>query len=150
MTNAFMQFVNTGKFGFKSLVTSILKDIERIAAEKAVAGLFNMILSAWGGQSYGAEGTSTYNSMGGVTHIGGRANGGPVGAGSIHRVVENGPELLNSGSDTYLMMGGKGGYVTPISGSSGASSTSGDGGDVYFEQNITIDNGGETNTNEHT
>ena len=43
----------------------------------------------------------------------GRANGGPVSAGSIYRVNERGPELLTVGGNDYLMMGKQSGRVTP-------------------------------------
>ena len=53
---------------------------------------------------------------------GGRAAGGPVGAGKLYEVNEKGPELLTTGGKDYLMMGGRGGSVTPNSklGGSGA------------------------------
>lgn len=34
--------------------------------------------------------------------------------GSLYRVNELGPELLNMGGKDYLMMGGQGGYVKPL------------------------------------
>lgn len=43
----------------------------------------------------------------------GRANGGPVAAGSMYRVNENGPELLSVGGNDYLMMGRQSGRVIP-------------------------------------
>jgi len=43
----------------------------------------------------------------------GRAGGGPVGAGSLNRVNENGPELLSYGGSDYLMMGAGSGTVKP-------------------------------------
>src|SRR6185312_16265265 len=44
----------------------------------------------------------------------GLANGGPAAAGSIHPVVENGPEILTVGQRSYLMMGAESGHVTPM------------------------------------
>lgn len=43
----------------------------------------------------------------------GRAIGGPVNAGGMYQVNENGPELLQYGNKTLLMMGDKSGTVTP-------------------------------------
>lgn len=43
----------------------------------------------------------------------GRANGGPVSAGSMYRVNERGPELLSVGGSDYLMMGKQSGRVVP-------------------------------------
>jgi hypothetical protein len=48
----------------------------------------------------------------------GRAAGGPVSAGGMYRVNEKGPELLTVGGKDFLMMGNKGGNVTPNGGSS--------------------------------
>lgn len=44
---------------------------------------------------------------------GGRAMGGSVSPGAMYEVNEKGPELLSSGGKDYLMMGAKGGTVTP-------------------------------------
>ena len=44
---------------------------------------------------------------------GGRALGGPVSAGNLYQVNENGPEMLTTGGRDYLMMGSAGGTVTP-------------------------------------
>lgn len=46
----------------------------------------------------------------------GRAAGGPVSAGGLYRVNEKGPELLTVGGRDYLMMGSRGGSVTPNGG----------------------------------
>jgi hypothetical protein len=72
----------------------------------------------------------------------GRATGGPVAPGSIHPVVENGPELLRTSSGTYLMMGATGGQVMPIQGAApgGSGAMAGaSGGNVY----ITVENNGQ-------
>ncbi len=49
---------------------------------------------------------------------GGRAMGGPVTAGGLYQVNENGPELLSVGDKQYLMMGNNPGTVTPNGGGS--------------------------------
>jgi hypothetical protein len=54
---------------------------------------------------------------------GGRALGGPVSAGNLYQVNENGPEMLTTGGRDYLMMGSAGGSITPndkLGGGSGA------------------------------
>lgn len=43
----------------------------------------------------------------------GRANGGPTSRGGIYQVNERGPEMLTVGDKSFLMMGNKGGTVTP-------------------------------------
>ena len=67
----------------------------------------------------------------------GLANGGPAQAGGIHPVVErNQPEMLNIGSDSYLLMPQKAGFVTPLQ---PARSSRADvrGGTLNLTQNIT-------------
>jgi hypothetical protein len=56
-----------------------------------------------------------WSSLIGAVFGGGRASGGPVSAGGLYRVNEDGPELLNVGNQSYLMMGNRGGTVTPNS-----------------------------------
>ena len=46
---------------------------------------------------------------------GGRQLGGDVYPGGVYRVSETGPEMLSSGGSNYLMMGNKGGRVSPMS-----------------------------------
>jgi len=54
-----------------------------------------------------------------------KAKGGSVFSGGQYRVNENGPEMLSTGGQDYLMMGNKGGNITPFeqlkSGGSGGS-----------------------------
>lgn len=67
----------------------------------------------------------------------GRATGGSVSAGSMYEVNERGPELLSTGGRDYLMMGGEGGYVTPIT--PGAASGGGGPVTITYAPQITID-----------
>jgi hypothetical protein len=54
----------------------------------------------------------------------GLATGGAAAAGSVHPVVEKGPEMLSIGARSYLLMGDKPGRVTPLGeGGSGRSVT---------------------------
>lgn len=125
--DALVDLVTTGKADFKSLVTSILKDLARmelrIAASKILMAFFGGAVGAssgapvdsWnsGGVDYGSYGSS---GMSGYSLAGGRASGGPVGPGRLYEVAEgNRPELLTSAGRTYLMMGKDGGHVTPSS-----------------------------------
>lgn len=61
---------------------------------------------------------------------GGRALGGPVSAGGLYRVTERGPELLSVAGKQYLMLGDRGGKVTPNAAPAHA------GGDTYL--NVTV------------
>jgi hypothetical protein len=53
---------------------------------------------------------------------GARASGGPVAAGGLYEVNENGSELLHEGGKTFLMAG-RNGSVEPLSGTAGAGRT---------------------------
>nr|WP_259372742.1 phage tail tape measure C-terminal domain-containing protein [Schlegelella koreensis] len=65
------------------------------------------------GSAFGAEGGESYS----AALAGGRAGGGLVARGRMYEVNERGPELLNVAGKQYLMMGDKGGTVTPNGGS---------------------------------
>lgn len=94
--DAFVQFTTTGKISFKSMAASILSDLARIAAKKAIAGLVNMAINAWNGPSSGSSGSS---SAGGFGYdygplAGARATGGSVLGNSAYLVGERGPEIF--------------------------------------------------------
>ena len=112
--DAFVSLATTGKADFKSLANSIIADIIRIQARAAIAGIIS-------GFSVGG-GAATNNTGANLPTSGGRASGGPVGAGKMYRVNENGPELLNVAGKQYLMMGGESGSVSPSGASGGGSS----------------------------
>jgi len=107
LTEAFTNFVMTGKLSFKSLVQSILADIARLAAQNIVKGIFGSIFG--GGNPF-------------VSLFGGpRAAGGPVQAGKTYLVGERGPELVRFGRagtvipNSRLMEGGEyGGGMTQV------------------------------------
>ena len=52
-----------------------------------------------------------------------RAMGGPTLPRRLYEVAENGPELYDEGGRTYLLAGGDGGHVTPLTHSSYRPST---------------------------
>lgn len=155
MEDALATFVTTGKLSFKSLADSIISDLARIAARKAIAGLvgniFGAVVGGGSGASAGVEASASAAQSSGGDGIGallagmssgGRASGGSVAANSFYRVNEMGPELFSQGGKTYLMSGSDGGYVTPLktsaSGSSGAAA-----GNV--EVNVYVDSAGGVN-----
>lgn len=115
MEDALVKFVKTGKLDFKSLSDSIVSDLIRIQIQ-------NSIMSPLVGTSKDpgilSQGLSSLSSGAGsfISSLfgGGRASGGPVDASTLYQVNENGPELLSAGGKDYLMMGGNGGFVTPI------------------------------------
>lgn len=98
------------KDAFKDMTNQILADIARIVAQKLVENLFGQSGSTDSGQAGGW--VQAFGSMFG----GSRATGGPVNAGSLYRVNENGPELLTVGGREYLMMGNTSGTVSQTGG----------------------------------
>lgn len=116
MENALVQFTMNGKLSFADFTKAVLADISRIAARQALAGLAGSVIGSFTGSVFGGGGTTVSRSgfsEGGFVS-GGRASGGPVAPNSLYEVNELGPELLNQGGRTYLMMGNEGGSITPL------------------------------------
>ena len=136
MEDALVSFVTTGKLDFKSLADSIIADITRIIIKQQImlplmnmmglsstgagtgAGIFSSFLgNLFGTPAAAASTSSSLYSLGTGTTMGftlpGRAIGGPVAAGKIYQVNEQGPELLTIAGRQYLMMGKQSGAVTP-------------------------------------
>lgn len=96
MEDAMARFVTTGKLNFSSLTNSILSDLARIAVRQsitaplasAIQGLFSSSTESGGGYFQG------------LSLSGQRASGGPVDAGGLYLVGEQGPELLKLGSQS--------------------------------------------------
>lgn len=126
MEDALVSFVMTGKASFADFAKSILADIARIAAQKAIAGIAGSLFGGTGGFLSSLFG-------------GGRAHGGTVSPGKLYEVNEQGPELITSGGKTYLMAGSQAGYVTPAA---TAGTTSGAGGGLSITVPVSVDVGG--------
>jgi phage-related minor tail protein len=104
MSDAFASFVTTGRLEFSSMVDSILKDLARLAAQKAFMALVNMGMDALSGvgSSSGGWGGGTPTMVGGADMSGmyaymlggAHAAGGPVRGSQAHLVGERGPELF--------------------------------------------------------
>ena len=93
---------------FSDVIKSLGQDLLKLAVRKTIT---EPLMNAIGGADF-------FSSIFG----GGKAAGGPVDAGRLYRVNENGPEMLDVNGSQYLMMGSKGGTVRP-----GATSGSGGG-----------------------
>lgn len=103
----------------------------------------------WGASLFGGFSTSTgaavANSLPGDSldnFIGvmglGLANGGPAQPGGMHPVVErNQPEMLNIGSDSYLLMPQRAGFVTPLQPARSSRADVRSGGTINLTQHIT-------------
>ncbi|QTK37261.1 phage tail length tape measure family protein [Xanthomonas citri] len=149
----FVQFAQTGKFSFSSLVDSMIADLARYAAKQAAVGLLGTVMGgltgggaggSWTGTAAGAGSNLNFGSNAGsfagggwMSYGGGRANGGPVLPGSLYEVGEGGdPELFQQGGRSYLIPGNRG-QVVPA-----APMASGTSGAVSSETKIEINNYG--------
>ena len=108
----------------------------RMASDALAADLTKALFPAvqsTGGSAFGGLLSAI---TGGITGLfgGGRATGGGVRAGGIYSVVENGPELLQVGDRTMLMMGSQGGSVKPAR----RGGQAGDAGGVTVVQHFTF------------
>ena len=91
--DAIADFATGSSTSLKDMVGSMLRDLARLAAKRAVTPLFDSILGGITG-AIGGEGGIT-GAIGGLFGFGGaRADGGPVQAGTPYVVGERGPELI--------------------------------------------------------
>lgn len=116
---ALVKFVTTGKASFKDFVSSLLADLARMLAQKAMMQLLGMALGAWFGASSGVDMSSTTGGGGwDMASVGMAAYGSPsVSAGTPLIVGERGPELFLPGSSGSIvpnsaLAGGGGSPVT--------------------------------------
>lgn len=120
--------------------------LSQVAASggSGTAGLLGQLLGslAGGNGTFSAVDPGGYGMTNGSIPLptaGGLASGGRARAGSLHEVNEDGPELLTVNNRTYLMMGGKDGYVTPNGGRGGGGDGQGGGVSITFAPQISID-----------
>lgn len=101
---------------FKNIADGFTKMLNRMVAEAAAAQIMKHLFGDMvkGGEGSGAIG-SFFKNIFGSLFGGGRANGGPVLAGGLYEVNENGPEMLAMNGRQYLMMGNQSGTVVPNS-----------------------------------
>ncbi len=131
--DAWVQWVTTGKFSARQLVSSVLSEMARLQFRQLIGGaasgsggtassLIGAAVNYFSGvqTSYsGAEGAADF--MGPLQK---RATGGPVDAGGLYEVNELGtPEVLTVGGRSFLMMGSQGGTVSPSGATGGVSIT---------------------------
>jgi hypothetical protein len=101
---AFGDFVTgskSAKDAFKDFSNQIIKDLIRIAIQKAITAAIGGGTSGFGDTFAGIFGPS-------------RAVGGRIHPGTMHQVGERGPELLTTGGRSVVVGGPQGGNVTPI------------------------------------
>ena len=125
--DALLDFVMTGKGGFRSLTNFIIAEINRMTLRQYVLGPIAQFLGgAFGGLGYGTAGTAAATAMvptGAGGFVPALADGGSAMAGRLHLVGERGPELFVPKTD---------GTVIP-------NHRLGGGPSVTVNQSITID-----------
>jgi lambda family phage tail tape measure protein len=130
-SKALADFVSDGKGSFSDFARSVINDMLQMLTYQLILGpIFSGISSVAGGGTFSAGVSAAGGIFGGANKgasgimpgewdwLGGlfgagKAIGGPVSSGMIYPVNERGPELLNLGSQQFLMMGNQGGSVTP-------------------------------------
>ncbi len=159
ITDAVVEWAAGSDQKFGDVAASFAKMIAKMALQASVSSVWTSIFGAAvtvGGAAAGGTITSgfTYglgSASAGLTYGGGRAVGGQVSGGSFYQVNEKGPELLNQGGKSYLMMGGDGGSITPLtSGSNAATAAGGTARAVEVTVIVNSDGGVETKTNEQS
>jgi hypothetical protein len=96
---------------FKSIGDGFTQLITRMAAEALAADIARKL---FGSSIKGGEGDGWLGSLLSIVGMG-KATGGSVSAGMMYPVNEQGPELLDVNGKQMLMMGSRGGRVTPNS-----------------------------------
>jgi len=129
-SGAFVEFASGAKSAsdaFGGMIDDMYKKALAFVADKAIQAFFDSFgmsgKAATPGSSAGGWASLATNFAvalfgGGSTGPGtigaGLANGGPAAPGSVHPIVEKGPEMLSIGARSYLLMGDKPGRVTPL------------------------------------
>lgn len=158
MEDAVTQFAMTGKLSIRSFAQTCLEEFYRINVSRplvsAGAGLLQSAMGAIGvyfGGGSAAPSPAVTRPDGGMINIPGRAVGGPVEPNSLYRVNEVVPEVFSSGGNDYLMTGGRGGVVTPLTqAKSSSGSTPSQATTLVYSPNIQIDARGATPGMEQT
>ncbi|MFJ0446670.1 phage tail tape measure protein, partial [Bordetella bronchiseptica] len=112
--DALVQFVTTGKLSFAELADSVIADLMRITVRQSITGPLASVLGSVFSNAFGSALPATA-SWAMPELAGRRATGGPTLPRRLYEVAENGPELYDEGGRTYLLSGGDGGHVTPLS-----------------------------------
>ena len=106
--DAFAEFITgtkTAKEAFNSFANTVIGSLAKMAAEAATKQIFGSLLGGGSGGSAGSIG-------GFLASLFGNAGGGLIAPGSMRRVNENGPEMLDVNGKQYLMNGGGSARIT--------------------------------------
>jgi tape measure domain-containing protein len=135
--------------GLGGMVEGFSKAIQRMLAEAAAAEIFQ-IVGNWA-SGYSGAGSGWVNAVGGAISQGaGKAAGGPVSARSMQPVAEYGPELLQVGGQTMLMMGAQPGLVSPLMNGRSGGGASSNAAPIQVITNVTVTDGGTQTTSSGT
>ena len=135
-TDALVKFCETGKINFRSLASSIIDGLLKIAAQAALGGIVSAIGGAFG-LGAGSAGGGFSKLLSGL-FSGGRASGGGVNAGGLYLVGESGPELLAMGGNGTVVPN----HQLREAVTSGSVSS---GGAIYNgDVNVTVNHNGST------
>lgn len=110
--SAFTDFISgtkTAKEAFKSFTDSIFKELTSLI----VKDLFKRLFSSGGSAGGGGGGFDFGSLLAGLFGGFGKAAGGSVAPFGMHRVNEQGPELLDVNGKQYLMNGSRNARITP-------------------------------------
>ena len=99
-----------GKFG--NILSGFKRMLDQMVAQALAAQLAEKLFGKISGDSRGGGWIDQIFNWG-ASIFGRRANGGSVMAGGIYEVNEHQPELLSVDGRDYLMMGSRGGHVSP-------------------------------------
>lgn len=136
MEDALVNWVTTGKLQVKSLASSIIADLARIAIQRSITGpLADSLFGSVGKDAAGAGGASFLSWLGGKIF---RADGGSVSGGGSYIVGERGPEVFTPNTGGTIIpnhaLGGGGNVnstiVVNINGSTGEATTTGGNGQM--------------------
>ncbi|MFY0184265.1 tape measure protein [Stenotrophomonas sp. PUT21] len=135
--------------GVGGMVEGFGKAIQRMMAEAAASQIFQMV-GSWA-SGYSGAGSGWVNAVGGAISQGaGKAAGGPVSARSMQPVAEYGPELLQVGGQTMLMMGAQPGLVSPLMNGRAGGGASSSAAPIQVITNVSVTDGGTQTTSSGT
>lgn len=125
---------------FSDIGDSFTQMIKRMLSELAASQLLNMLGGAMSGYAgEGGFGNFIRGVGGSITKGAGKAGGGVAQPRTMMPVAEHGPELLQVGGQTMLMMGAQQGLVSPLMNKAGGGSAMAGGG-----MQVIINNNGDS------
>lgn len=160
LTDAAVDWAFGADESFGDVLVSFGKMILKMELQAAASSVFSGA-SGGAGSLLGSIGTSLFSSLAGgsgslgATQAGysssyfpqGRATGGDVAPNTLYQVNENGPELYSQGGKSFLMTGGNGGSVTPLTSGGVGMSASAGGSPIQVSIAITGDGNSQVSSN---